>query len=98
MADHCRRTYAKNTTCIPDTRTIHYHIHYALVSTGFIGVIDKLKLETLFAVMTEKALYARRRFPVFHNTICGTAVNARDLNDCHKKIDRISAVRLMEYM
>ena len=52
MADDRRWTDPQDTTCIPDTRTIHSHVHYALVGAWFVSVVEKLKLEAVFAIST----------------------------------------------
>ena len=57
VADNSRWTDAENMACIPDARTIHSHIDYALVNSWLVGVIDKLNLEALSAISTEVALY-----------------------------------------
>ena len=57
MANDCCWTDPQDMTCIPDTRTIHSHVHYALVSTWFVSVVEKLKLEAMLAISTQITLY-----------------------------------------
>ena len=57
MADDRRWADPQDTTCIPDTRTIHSHAHYALVGAWFVSVVEKLKLEAVFAISTQVTLY-----------------------------------------
>ena len=37
--------------------TIHSHVHYALMSAWFVSVVEKLKLEAVFAISTQVTLY-----------------------------------------
>ena len=49
-----------------------------------VSAVDELKLKALPAISAQVALYTRRSFTIFHDTICGITVNTYDFNDCHK--------------
>ncbi len=55
MSDDCSGANFQDSPRISDSRPVHSHIHYALMGTGLVGVVDEFELEAAFAVPTQVA-------------------------------------------